>query len=191
MTELNAALTDIVSNKSDVSDFVLTPPPAETNNPPPAENEQPEKRGRGRPKGSSTKKPERNKSRISTAATDDAPAAAEIGEIQPEINIEAENRKNAALGATNLIQTSGMLIAGRDGKMSPEEFETVEDGFNRYFEAKGISDFPPGIALGLALGAYYVRTLTTEKAAPKVFGFFFWIKSKFSALKKDNPASAQ
>jgi hypothetical protein len=142
----------------------------------------PVKRGRGRPR-------KNNKPQNSIIPDDlGIPEQGAEESVNPEIDLNKSlNRKNAAKGATMLVQTSGMIIAGQDALMPQDEFLNVEENFNRYFEAKDISDFPPGISLGLALGGYYVRVLTTEKSRPKIARLFDWVRSKFTSFRKKQP----
>jgi hypothetical protein len=140
------------------------------------------KRGRGRPPGTTKKTPQPQKSTV-WKGLDEVQAAPIPGAVdQPSAAEDDAQRANAALGATMLIQTTGMMIAGSDGEMKRDEFSNVQQNFDRYFLSKGIKDFPPGISLGLALGGYYIRLAATEAARPKISMFSAWVKIKFNAI---------
>ncbi|MBS3913741.1 MAG: hypothetical protein KG003_04535 [Bacteroidetes bacterium] len=182
MSDLISAISETINNQNSISDFINASKPAanQINEPPP------EKRGRGRPKGSfKNNKKSAEKSFIPEGEIKQLiPEAAGNPDLLADINKKAIQRKNAAAGATVLIQTTGMMVSGEDGKMDKDEFSSMQENFDRYFEIKNISDFPPGISLGLSLGAYYVRVLTTEKTRPKISLFFAWVKNKYYSLKK-------
>lgn len=194
MSALEKAISEVVTDQNEISDFIGAVPTetgvsekqqekAKTEAAPVSKNS---KRGRGRPKGTGKKqKRAAQKSFVPDDFTSDIPDAAAPGEIPPLEDAGNDiQRNNAALGATMLVETSGRLIAGDDGKMSPDEFSNIQHNFDRYFETKGITDFPPGISLGLALGGYYIRTLTTEKSLPKVVLFWTWLKTKLTFRRK-------
>ncbi len=184
---VEAAISATVENQNPVSDFIGENTPTE--NPTPelhTVQEAPQKRGRGRPRkdGAAPKASKPQSSFIPDDASGDNPDAP-----PPAPEAEAVQRRNAALGATALVQTSGMLMAGEGGKMTKDEFSNVAENFDRYFAIKGISDFPPGISLGIALGGYYIRTLTAEKARPRVGLFMAWVRNKIAGLRR-KPAAA-
>jgi hypothetical protein len=192
MSALEKAINEVVKDQNPISDFIGAVP-SETGvsekkekaieAAPVSKNS---KRGRGRPKGTGKKqKRAAQKSFVPDDLSSDIPQSAPPGENPPldAPGVDTQ-RNNAALGATMLVETSGRLIAGDDGKMSQDEFSNIQQNFDRYFETKGITDFPPGISLGLALGGYYIRTLTTEKSLPKVVLFWAWLKTKLSFRRK-------
>lgn len=151
---------------------------------PPASAAAPQKRGRGRPKGKGKAK-ERQEARSFVPDEVLHQATQQNAQEPPQMpDAVALQRRNAAAGATVLVQTSGMLIAGEDGKMNRDEFSNVHENFDKFFEAKGISDFPPSIALGIALGGYYIRVMLAEKSRPKIALFSAWIKTKFSFFSR-------
>lgn len=201
MNDVNDALADVASNMNTVSDFIedtksevktaAAADGAGVQSPAPVE---PVKRGRGRPKGSGSKK---STSTVWQGAKPDTAATAgkDLADVLDQgEDLEEAKRKFAAKYACQLVQTSGYMLAGEDGKMDKDEQLTVEDAFSRYFEAKGVVDFPPGIALALALGGYYARRLATEKAQPKVYLAIYGIKNIFrrfiGLFKKSAPAPA-
>lgn len=208
MSDLKSAIADTVNNQNEVSDFLNTPPApqggageeAEAPAAKPLFNlfgskpAEPPKRGRGRPAGTGKHQKQSAKPvQQSTVWTGGAASSSDLpppAALMPEANPEADQRKKAAKGATMLVQNSGMMIAGGEGKMGRDEFSNVEENFDRYFEATGIKDFPPGIALGLALGGYYIRVLTAETARPRVSVAVAWLKSKMTIFRRKAEPSA-
>lgn len=203
MSELSTVISDTVSDQNEISEFLQNPeipqeaaPVAASAETGEAEAASPVKRGRGRPKGSgkhqkSAARKAAQKSFIPPEAMTAEEFSAAPSPDEAAAAAEALQRKNAAAAAAVLIQTTGMMLAGDEGKMQREEFSAVSESFDRFFEVKGINDFPPGISLGLALGGYYVRVLTTEKTRPKLALFFSWVKSKIATLRKKPAAAAQ
>lgn len=199
MSELQKAISETIEDQHPVSDFIVKDIAAESEGaegvPQQKPNEAtpaPTKRKAGRPKGSTKKKPAKQKSRVWTG---EGEAAVSAPAEEPEARAEAEavSRAAAAAGATQVIQISGMMLAGEDGKMAAQEFSSVQQSFDAYFLSKGISDFPPGIALGLSLGGYYIRVISTEAAKPRVYALGVWIKHKLGGLfkKKQKPLQAE
>lgn len=198
MSSLDQILDDTVENKNFAQDHIKAQlDPQE----PKKENIVTRliKRKRGRPKGTGKKPAAAIKSTVppeilekySKTFENKNQAGQYVGQ-EPVSDINAVKRRtDAAKGATMLIQTSGMIVAGEEGKMQPDEFAHIEENFNRYFELKGIADFPPGIALGLSLGMYYMRTLTAEKSRPKVGLVMAWVKSRLSFFKKKKKQVAE
>lgn len=101
--------------------------------------------------------------------------------------------KDAAKAATALaISGAFVFFDENEAKPEPGEIEYLEDTFERYFVAKDIQDFPPGIALTVALGSFYGKRVVKPKSqkkfttiiaygAKKVGSFF---KSIFKRKKK-------
>lgn len=83
---------------------------------------------------------------------------------------------------------------GADGEQKPQEFDeqsNLRKAFADYFEARGISDFPPGIMLSIAISSYAMprvvagkETKTRLSAARKWFGKK-WKKWTTPKAKKD------
>lgn len=191
MSDLAKAISDTVENQNEVSEFMNIAAGSTAAGVPETENQlsaaapavKPEKRGRGRPRKNKNKHTPK-KSFIPSDELKHSVASDGLDNSALDAGKEALSRRNAAIGATAVVQTTGMMLAGQDGKMPQDEFSTMQENFEKYFEAKGISDFPPGIALGLTLSCYYTRILLTEKTRPKVALFFAWVKNKYYAFRK-------
>jgi len=189
---LENALSATVENQNDISEFLNTPPQKDhaaseadiaAQHPPVTE-----KRPRGRPPG--TGKHQKAAKRVAKRAPEQSYIPeGEIHQNAPEASQSASTaedvqRGNAALAAVGLIETSGYMIAEEGARMTPGERENMHENFERYFAAKGISDFPPGVALALCVGGYYFRVMATERARPRVALAWAWVKAKFSGLRR-------
>ena len=86
---------------------------------------------------------------------------------------------------------------GPDMKQAPIEFDehaNLRKAFGDYFVAKGISDFPPGIALTIAVSSYAgPRLAAGEETKSRLTKAKFWIGEKLENWKrkrKDNAAQS-
>ena len=114
---------------------------------------------------------------------------------------EAQAARAAGRLAADMLVVSATSIGGpewqpvgmKDGQQVQADFnehENLRKAFADYFEAKGISDFPPGIALTIAVSAYAVPRLTTGKETKtrlaKAKIWFSELGNKFKKKGKDN-----
>ncbi len=64
------------------------------------------------------------------------------------------------------------------------EHENLRRAFSDYFEAKGISDFPPGMALSIAVTGYMIPRLAGGKETKsRLAKAKVWITEKYQAMK--------
>lgn len=135
-----------------------------------------EKKKRGRPPKNPNAPPSQKTSRV----------GAQPKPHDPMIQMQADNQARLAVAvnaATQLVQVSGIIVAGvENAVMTKEEQLIVASGFEGYFNAKGVTDFPPGIALGFALFPYYARVLVSPPAKSKMNLGFAWLKNKISGI---------
>lgn len=115
------------------------------------DDNKPDKPKRGRPKGSTSAK-----SRVRQPKTDpfEAPAVATVGMI---------------------VGMCRAMFDGEEWATSESENEFMVNAWRSYYEANEITDFPPGIALTLAMGSYFAVRMTKPKTSSKlkkVGGFF-------------------
>lgn len=91
----------------------------------------------------------------------------------------------AARSATETIFILGQMIGGEewqpiiDSETGYNEPATIQASFRQYFLAKGITDFPPGVALSIALACYALPRLRKPQTQNRLMKFVGWIKSKF------------
>jgi hypothetical protein len=92
----------------------------------------------------------------------------------------------AAIAATNVFIVTGMSLFGDEWKPNRDlnEPEAVVTAFENYFEAKGITDFPPGAALVMALGAYALVRLQQPKTLSKLERLALWSRAQFRRGKQ-------
>lgn len=102
---------------------------------------------------------------------------------------QTESTKAAARAATMLTIQGGIMLGGdagypvKDIKNNIDEEHHLYYSFDKYFQEKGISDFPPGVALVLAVGQYYGRVLMSEKGSTKAKLSFYWFKDKWAKFR--------
>ena len=91
----------------------------------------------------------------------------------------------AAAGTVATIEMAAVTLGGdefryiKDKKTGIDERQAGIDAFTQYYEAKGITDFPPGIALAIWAIAYAGPRL----AQPQVRERFGWLKRGIKRVK--------
>lgn len=75
-------------------------------------------------------------------------------------------------------------LFGDEWKPQEGELENLERAFERYYVAKGITEFPPGIGLALALSAYTLPRLTQPETKTKLQKLGLWVKEKSGKAMK-------
>lgn len=129
-----------------------------------------EPKKRGRPAGSKTAQKPGMKSTVSPS-------------VQPIMHDpDAEARMVASNAAAHFVQVSGLMLAGSDGMYAGDEQKVITISFDQYFAAKGIKDFPPGVALALGLSGYYMRIFATPPAQGKIKLGWQWAKNKMGSI---------
>jgi hypothetical protein len=100
------------------------------------------------------------------------------------------DRKVAAATATHLIEQMGVGLGGKDAKFKIQASTGIDErayifeAFDGYFDAKGVTDFPPMVGLVLGLSVYGMRVMSETPAKDKTKSFFYYMKSKFSRKNK-------
>lgn len=123
------------------------------------------KRGRGRPKGSKSKK-----SQVG-------------GVVETPTELESQRRATAEF-IVQITEMGGVALAGEaEGIMGESEKNMHAATWDRYLASKDIADIPPGVMVCMVMTQYYTRVLSTKKAQPKVEKALFWLKSKVGNLK--------
>ncbi len=83
---------------------------------------------------------------------------------------------------------------GETGKQEPATFnehENLRRAFGDYFAAKNISDFPPGMALSIALTSYMMpRFAAGKETQTRLAKAKIWITEKFNGMKKRGKKNA-
>lgn len=94
--------------------------------------------------------------------------------------MEAQARAAGAMAAASVFMI-GAAIGGEEWHPRSEpvnEPEMMTKAFGDYFVAKGVNDFPPGVALTLALGMYAAPRFVMPKTRTRVQRFKDWIAIK-------------
>lgn len=79
----------------------------------------------------------------------------------------------AGASAAAALIALGMAFGGdewqprADKATGTNEFANLSDAFGKYFEAKGMTDIPPGVALCIVIGSYAVPRLVMGEQFPK------------------------
>lgn len=137
--------------------------------------------------GSFRKRPGRKKQTQSTTPKSES----QLG------NIHADNTppppsgsQVAGKAAAHAMFMMGVAIGGEEWQpvVNPEvginEPEMLTGAFADYFEAKGVEDFPPGVALTMAVLSYAAPRFQQPKTKTRFGLLKAWLKNKFVRNKK-------
>jgi hypothetical protein len=105
--------------------------------------------------------------------TSSAAGGIPAGPSQEEINARA-----AGAAAAGALVTVGMMIGGEEWQPITEpvnEMEQLSNAFGNYFVAKGVNDFPPGVALSMAICMYALPRFTQPKTQTRVRSLKNWL----------------
>jgi len=122
-----------------------------------------------------------------------------IVELQKGKDVQ-QQRASGKVCASILIQL-GISFGGeewqpsKDAKTGIDEQAMLESAFSEYFEATGMSDLPPGIALTVAISAYALPRFTkpnTKKRTANLFKKFGGgMKKLFKRVRKNKPVKKE
>lgn len=157
----------------------------------PAPTPEPEKkRGRGRPPGS-------GKSKVSIPGKGEKAVVAASPQADSAAKALAAT-KLAAATATQMTILTGVMLGGEDFKPDKNPIagdmrddEILRDAYFEYFQAKGIVDIPPGVALVSAIVVYVMPRLNKPNAQTRIGFVASKTKAFFARLfrKKNGPQS--
>lgn len=154
----------------------------------PVEPVQPVKRKRGRPR----KNPlpvDANETKdgvtISRGRLNDSPAVSEETE-ETEGGADNGGAKALAVSASFCFSGLGCALFGETFAPTPKETSDVSDAFARYFEASGISDVPPGVALIMLLGGLTLSKMADPKCKEAFLKRVSGIKGWISGTRANN-----
>jgi len=99
------------------------------------------------------------------------------------------------IGSATMMLGSEWAPIGGSGQQEPIQFDehsNMRRAFADYFEARGINDFPPGIALSIAITSYAMpRLVAGEETKGKLSRAKDWLASKWLAMRsKRKPKNA-
>ena len=91
--------------------------------------------------------------------------------------------------AASALITLGVVVGGdewnpiTDAETGIDEKANLSHAFGDYFEAKEMTDIPPGVALTIAISAYVIPRFTMPKTKTRVQRFKEWIATKIAQRK--------
>lgn len=135
--------------------------------------------------GSFRKRPGRKKQ----AQTNTSKSESQLGNIHAD-NAPPSGSQVAGKAAAHAMFMMGVAIGGEEWQpvVNPEvginEPEMLSGAFADYFEAKGVEDFPPGVALTMAVLSYAAPRFQQPKTKTRFGLFKAWLKNKFVRNKK-------
>jgi len=110
-------------------------------------------------------------------------------------------RAAGQLAADMLIGSSVTLLGdewvpiGSKGTQEPIQFDehsNLRRAFADYFEAKNISDFPPGIMLSIAVTSYAMpRLVAGKETKTRLAKMKIWIAERYNKMKRSRKDAAQ
>lgn len=109
----------------------------------------------------------------------------------------AEKSRMAGIAAAHLLITLGRTIGGdewipiKNQEHGVDEKANLESAFGDYFVAKEIEDFPPGVALTIAVSGYVLPRFLMPKTKEKTKGFFGKVKRWFVKKKIEKEEKAE
>jgi len=90
----------------------------------------------------------------------------------------------AGASMAGLFVMAGMMTLGEDFKPDDAaEMDSLCEAFQAYCDAKGIDDFPPGVALVLACGMYAAKRLPKPTVQARMAGIIGWVRERFSRAR--------
>lgn len=104
----------------------------------------------------------------------------------PEDDAREQSRAVGVVAAAMLINI-GMVVGGEE--WAPKEHaghnerDILSGAFADYFEQTGRTDFPPSMALAIAVAGYALPRFTMPKTQKKIGGLKLWIAKKIAARK--------
>lgn len=113
------------------------------------------------------------------------------------------NARMAGAAAANSIFLLGTMLGGEEWRpitidkegltfQDIDEKKVMSEAFSDYMLAKGVTDFPPGVTLAMALMSYVAPRLTMPKTKQRLKGVRGWIALRLAkrrikkAFKKNN-----
>ena len=114
--------------------------------------------------------------------------------IPPQNAGENESRA-AGVACAHSVFMLGMMLGGDEWKprrdSDIDEIAMMEKAWGDYFVAKGYKDFPPGMALSLAMIGYAAPRFTMPKTQSRMQKAKEWIAHKYVAwkLRRENKAA--
>lgn len=103
-------------------------------------------------------------------------------EQQQAVQLETQARAAGAAAAATLFML-GQMIGGPEWQPQPEEIELQNKAWGDYFVAKGHTDFPPGLALTVAIVGYAGPRFMMPETQSRVSKAKAWIALRLTKWK--------
>lgn len=107
--------------------------------------------------------------------------------VQPEPVADTTSQRAAGAAAAASVFMLGRAFGGESWSPTADEVSMHSDAWGNYFIAKGITDFPPGVALAIALASYagprFFTPATKERAG--VIKHWFSVRVAKWRVKKE------
>lgn len=115
--------------------------------------------------------------------------------VPPAVQNE-QSARAAGVACAHSLLMMGTLLGGAewqpriltsdDGKVQLNEAEMMEKAWGDYFVAKGQTEFPPGLALTMALTAYVMPRFTMPQTRTRLQKVKEWCAAKYAKWKVRN-----
>lgn len=112
-----------------------------------------------------------------------------LPEKAPEQIAREKSFATGRFAAGSLIQL-GIMIGGdewhpiKDAQSGIDERAALESAFGEYFAANDMTDFPPGVALAIAVGGYALPRMAAPKTRSRLGKVKDWIAEKYLAFRR-------
>ena len=107
-----------------------------------------------------------------------------------EVNVDDVGGGSGAADYTGMgeamavtITASCTMMMGEDWKPEQQEVSAIAQAWAKYFEAKGIQDFPPSLMLGVVHFGYITKRLTMPQTKSKIGNLVIKWKARRAAKK--------
>jgi len=119
------------------------------------------------------------------------PGHAADGKLTPSERMQARATGDAAANALIML---GVVVGGdewhpqKNEEYGVDEKQSLSVAFGDYFEAKELTDIPPGVALTIAISAYMLPRFTMPKTQTRMQRFKEYIATKIAKrrMRKNN-----
>lgn len=125
------------------------------------------------------------KKRTSTVSAGPAPVDPSIAAAQQSELLKQQSRA-AGIAAAHLTFMSCVAVGGREWQprdIPLDERATLEQAYGDYFMAKNITDFPPGVALAIALTMYAAPRFVMPETRTRLSKVKTWFAARIANAK--------
>jgi hypothetical protein len=101
----------------------------------------------------------------------------------------SQGSRAAAVSAVGGIQALGIMVMGKEWKYARDERTGTDEelggieAFTKYFEARGVVDIPPGVAVAIWSMAYAIPRFTQPQTQTRAQLAYAWLRHKWSSIR--------